>query len=134
MASEEEKKTCKKIINATEDLVEEMVDGLVACHPTLNRLDGFTVIVRNDFAEIKESRVAIISGGGSGHEPAHGRSPAQQLSHHLHGRGPALELALPIGNGRQGRYNHEWALDLLAVEVCKEGDCLHRLAEPHLVC
>src|SRR5262245_30867756 len=49
-----------------------MVEGLVALYPGLRRLPGYTVLVRADIDEAREGRVAVISGGGSGHEPAHG--------------------------------------------------------------
>lgn len=59
----------KKIINRPEDVVNEMLDGLAFVHDDLvERLDGFDVIVRT--AE-KTGKVALISGGGSGHEPSH---------------------------------------------------------------
>lgn len=61
----------KKLINRPEAVVEEMVEGLVALDPGLERLPGQTVVVRADAAEVRERRVALISGGGSGHEPAH---------------------------------------------------------------
>lgn len=61
-----------QFINAKEDLVKEAIDGLLACAGgTLSRLDGFPhikVVTRSDW---DKSRVALISGGGSGHEPAH---------------------------------------------------------------
>ena len=47
-----------------------MVSGLAKAYPSyLRKLDGMNVVVR---AHKKEGRVALISGGGSGHEPAHG--------------------------------------------------------------
>jgi dihydroxyacetone kinase len=63
----------KKLINRPDRVVDEMVDGLVAAFPGLARLAGQTVVVRSDLAEgLKlNGRVALISGGGSGHEPAH---------------------------------------------------------------
>ncbi len=61
----------KKLINRPEAVVEEMVEGLVAVYPGLRRLPGKTVVVRNDDGAAKRERVALISGGGSGHEPAH---------------------------------------------------------------
>lgn len=61
-----------QFINTRENLVTEAVDGLVAASGgKLARLDGYPhirVVVRNDW---DKSRVALISGGGSGHEPAH---------------------------------------------------------------
>ncbi|MBR3367979.1 MAG: dihydroxyacetone kinase subunit DhaK [Lachnospiraceae bacterium] len=59
----------KKIINAVDLVEEQMVEGLRKAYPQyVRRLDGTTVLVR---AEKKEGKVALISGGGSGHEPAH---------------------------------------------------------------
>jgi ATP-dependent dihydroxyacetone kinase len=62
-----------QFINSKEKLVTESLDGFLrACgNANLARLDGFPhikVIFRTDH---KPSRVALISGGGSGHEPAH---------------------------------------------------------------
>ena len=59
----------KKIINDPKNVVTEMLDGMAFAHDDLvHRVDGFEIIARN--AE-KTGKVAIISGGGSGHEPAH---------------------------------------------------------------
>ncbi|HEL2575097.1 TPA: dihydroxyacetone kinase subunit DhaK [Streptococcus suis] len=59
----------KKIINQPENVVDEMLNGLVFMHNDLvERIEGFEVIVRK--AE-KTGKVGIISGGGSGHEPSH---------------------------------------------------------------
>ena len=59
----------KKLINEPEDVVDEMLDGMVEAHDSLRRLDGNEVIVR-DGAPI-DDKVGIVSGGGSGHEPTH---------------------------------------------------------------
>ena len=61
----------KKIINRPEDAVEEMLEGLVLLNPDLIRLSGHKVVLRADAETIRDSQVALISGGGSGHEPAH---------------------------------------------------------------
>src|SRR5476649_874370 len=63
----------KKLINDVAGVVPEMLDGLAALNPGLSLLQGSTIIVRAD-AEAAAARgeVALISGGGSGHEPAHG--------------------------------------------------------------
>lgn len=59
----------KKIINKPEDVVEEMVEGLVGSYPEhIHRLPDTEVVVRN---YVGEGKVGIISGGGSGHEPSH---------------------------------------------------------------
>ncbi len=62
-----------QFMNAKETLVVDSLDGFLRTGGGANlaKLDGFPyikVIVRTDH---KPSRVAIISGGGSGHEPAH---------------------------------------------------------------
>ncbi len=59
----------KKFINSVETVEDEMIQGLVKAYPKyLRKIDGHNVIVR---ANKKEGKVALISGGGSGHEPAH---------------------------------------------------------------
>jgi len=48
----------KKLINRPEDVVEESIEGLVATYPTLlRRLEGLHVIVRADYAEVKDAQV-----------------------------------------------------------------------------
>jgi dihydroxyacetone kinase-like protein len=60
----------KKLINDPSDYVDEMLDGMVAGYPDrLRRLDGTKVLVRSD-APV-DGKVAVVSGGGSGHEPTH---------------------------------------------------------------
>lgn len=60
----------KKLINAVDSVEEQMVLGLVKSAPhKLRKLDDGNIIVR---AVKKEGKVALVSGGGSGHEPAHG--------------------------------------------------------------
>jgi triose/dihydroxyacetone kinase / FAD-AMP lyase (cyclizing) len=61
----------KKFINRPEDVVEEMLQGLVVLHPGSVRLPGHKVLIRSDAEEARNQQVAILSGGGSGHEPAH---------------------------------------------------------------
>ena len=59
----------KKIINKPENIVTEMLDGLAYVHNDLvHRVEGFDIIARN---EQVAGQVGLISGGGSGHEPAH---------------------------------------------------------------
>ena len=62
-----------QFMNAKENLVTESIDGLMRAggDPGIARLDGYPhikVVCRTDH---KPSKVAVISGGGSGHEPAH---------------------------------------------------------------
>ncbi|MDD3369928.1 MAG: dihydroxyacetone kinase subunit DhaK [Lachnospiraceae bacterium] len=59
----------KKLINSIDNVENEMIQGLVKAYPSyLKKLDCGNVVVR---ANKKEGKVALISGGGSGHEPAH---------------------------------------------------------------
>lgn len=62
----------KKLINEPTRVTREMLDGLVAMNPTLALLDDETVVVRSDIEQWRaRGQVALISGGGAGHEPAH---------------------------------------------------------------
>ena len=62
----------KKLINSPQDVVEEAIDGYLQQHPTsLRRLESMHVLIRADYADLKERQVALVTGGGSGHEPAH---------------------------------------------------------------
>ncbi len=62
----------KQFINSKETLVTEAIDGaLRTAGGRLARLDGYPhikVVVRTDW---DKSKVALVSGGGSGHEPSH---------------------------------------------------------------
>ncbi len=60
----------KKLINDPNNAVPEMLEGFAVAYPGHVRLlDGHNVVVRKD-SPIK-GKVALVSGGGSGHEPAH---------------------------------------------------------------
>ncbi|CAB3397601.1 unnamed protein product [Caenorhabditis bovis] len=60
----------KKFVNSPNDVVDDTLYGLVLTncglkfHPEINR-----VILRSDIEEYSKSKVALIAGGGSGHEP-----------------------------------------------------------------
>ena len=58
----------KKIINKPETLVREMCNGIVLAHPHLEFNSKYKIIKKK---EINQDKVTLISGGGSGHEPAH---------------------------------------------------------------
>ncbi len=61
----------KKIINNPEHVVDDMLKGMVDAHPEyIKKLDGFHILVRKDAPT--SGQVALVSGGGSGHEPSHG--------------------------------------------------------------
>ena len=59
----------KKIINNAADVEREMLEGLVAASPKkLLKLKNQNIVLR---ANLNPRKVALVSGGGSGHEPAH---------------------------------------------------------------
>jgi phosphoenolpyruvate---glycerone phosphotransferase subunit DhaK len=61
----------RKFLNDPSQLVKESLAGLAAAHGDLVRYDaGAQILVRRDAPT--KGKVAIISGGGSGHEPMHG--------------------------------------------------------------
>jgi phosphoenolpyruvate---glycerone phosphotransferase subunit DhaK len=61
----------KKLINKPEDVVKEELQGIAAAHPDLVKVHfDPNYIVRAD-APVR-GKVALVSGGGSGHEPMHG--------------------------------------------------------------
>lgn len=60
-----------KFLNDASAAVTEMLEGFVQTHPGVKFLDGFPdvkVVVRS---HVDKNKVALVSGGGSGHEPAH---------------------------------------------------------------
>ncbi|NWT54605.1 TKFC cyclase, partial [Erythrocercus mccallii] len=60
----------KKLVTTVSGCADDALAGLVACNPGLRMLQGHRVVLRNDLPAI-HGRVALLSGGGSGHEPAH---------------------------------------------------------------
>lgn len=60
----------KKLINQPEDFVRELLAGMAAAHPDLLRVNIEPNFIYRVDAPIT-GKVAIISGGGSGHEPMH---------------------------------------------------------------
>lgn len=60
----------KKVINNPDYVVEEMLEGMLYAYPQyLSKVENANVLVRK---EMKTDKVALVSGGGSGHEPSHG--------------------------------------------------------------
>jgi len=63
-------RSMRKLINEPSEVVDEMLDGMVAAYPEdVRRLSDTQVLVRES-API-EGKVGLVSGGGSGHEPTH---------------------------------------------------------------
>nr|XP_020479928.1 triokinase/FMN cyclase [Monopterus albus] len=61
----------KKLINSVDSCVDEALCGLVRANGGLSLLRGHRVVLRSDLDNLR-GKVAVLSGGGSGHEPAHG--------------------------------------------------------------
>ncbi len=61
----------KKLINAPERVVEEMLRGMELAHGGMLRLLPESGVVLRADAPV-QGKVALVSGGGSGHEPTHG--------------------------------------------------------------
>jgi dihydroxyacetone kinase-like protein len=61
----------KKLINAVDDVVNEQLEGMAIAHPDLLKVQLDPKIVYRADAPVK-GKVALVSGGGSGHEPMHG--------------------------------------------------------------
>ena len=60
----------KKLINNPENILQEMIEGMTLAHKDyIKRLESTNVLVRADLKS--KNKVALVSGGGSGHEPAH---------------------------------------------------------------
>src|SRR5437763_6978426 len=64
-------RTMKKLVNDPSAVVKESLAGLAAAHGDLLRYDADAPIVVRADAPVS-GKVALISGGGSGHEPLHG--------------------------------------------------------------
>lgn len=65
-----ENQVIRKMINDPDNLIAELIDGMVAAHPGMLRIEGETgrAIVAVDGP--RHGKVGIVIGGGSGHEPA----------------------------------------------------------------
>jgi dihydroxyacetone kinase len=63
----------KKLINDPLSVVDDMLEGVVLADQRLVLLEGEKIVARRDFQALGQSgKVSILSGGGAGHEPAHG--------------------------------------------------------------
>ncbi|EMS97398.1 dihydroxyacetone kinase [Agrobacterium tumefaciens str. Cherry 2E-2-2] len=61
----------KKLINDPATVVRDMLEGVVALSPATVLLADENVVIRSGLLAPEKRRVAVLSGGGSGHEPAH---------------------------------------------------------------
>ena len=113
----------KKLINRPETVVGEMVEGLIAMYPSLALLSQHSVVIRADANRVRDTQVALVAGGGSGHEPAHaGYVGAGMLSAAVAGEvftspAPAAVLAaIRAVGGKRG---------VLLIVKNYTGDCLN---------
>ena len=61
----------KKLINSADDVVREALEGVAAAHADLVKVNYDPFYVTRADAPV-QGKVALVSGGGSGHEPMHG--------------------------------------------------------------
>jgi len=61
----------KKLINEPSRVVRDLLEGVVALSPSAVLLADDNVVIRSGLAAADDRKVAVLSGGGSGHEPAH---------------------------------------------------------------
>ena len=59
----------KKLMNSAETILAESLDGFAAAHADILELGAGHKFVRR--RQLRPGKVALISGGGSGHEPLH---------------------------------------------------------------
>ena len=67
----------KSFYNSTDKTVEQSIDGLIYSTANIARFEGYPgikVVLREDWKKEAQGKdqVALVSGGGSGHEPSHG--------------------------------------------------------------
>ncbi|PSN34369.1 Triokinase/FMN cyclase [Blattella germanica] len=108
----------KKLINSPEHCVDEMLDGLVKAHPGLTLHSANRVILRKEWAENK-NQVALICGGGSGHEPFAGAGTILFIANYT---GDCLNFGLAV----------EWAKSeglKIAGAMAEEGKSMSEIIE-----
>ena len=71
MATEVSAASMRKLLNDPADVVKESLAGLAVAHARILRYDAGAQILTRADAPVA-GKVALISGGGSGHEPLHG--------------------------------------------------------------
>lgn len=71
--TEKSANSSKKIINEPSAVVDDALEGLVIANNNVQLVKGHRIVIRTDVKQVCErGQVALISGGGSGHEPCHG--------------------------------------------------------------
>lgn len=70
----------KCLYNDAATLVRESIDGYLLTRPDLTRLDSYNTGTKVILRKVRDvNKVAVISGGGAGHEPAHGGLVAEGM-------------------------------------------------------
>lgn len=83
-------------MNSVAGCADDALAGLVACNPNLQLLHGYRVALRSDLDSLR-GQVALLSGGGSGHEPAHaGECPGPEA-----GGGGSKEMSVLVGGSKR---------------------------------
>jgi dihydroxyacetone kinase-like protein len=131
----------KKLINAPEDVVRESAEGLAAAHADILELNASPLFLYRRDAPVR-GKSALVSGGGSGHEPLHSGyvgmgmldaacpgeiftspTPDQMLdaAKRVHGGGGVLNI---VKNYSGDVMNFEMAAELLIAEGIETANVL----------
>ena len=85
----------KKLINDVDDLLAESLDGFATAHADIVTLGAERQFMRR--RNVKPGKVALISGGGSGHEPLHAGFVGHGMLDVLYPVADALAEGQPTG-------------------------------------
>jgi dihydroxyacetone kinase-like protein len=117
----------KKLLNDPRDVVTEMIDGLVAAYGgRVRRLEGANAIVKTG---IPDGKVALLVGGGSGHEPIYhglvgeGMADGAAIGNVFAAPGPeiVLEATRAVHRGRGVLYVYgNYAGDVMSFDMAAE--------------
>ena len=112
----------KKLINQVDTVLTESLDGFCAAHADILVLgDGHKFVRRRN---LRPGKVALISGGGSGHEPLHARL---RRSRHARRRlsGPGVHLSHTRPDAGRGAGRLEGGAGVLFIVKNYEGDVMN---------
>uniref|UniRef100_A0A667YR46 Triokinase/FMN cyclase n=1 Tax=Myripristis murdjan TaxID=586833 RepID=A0A667YR46_9TELE len=97
-------KTQRKLLNSAERCVDEALSGMVRASAGLSLLKGHRVLLRSDLHSL-QGRVALLSGGGSGHEPAHAGTTPHERTHDakaMHATAQTAPQVVPLASASSG--------------------------------
>ncbi|RHZ18120.1 hypothetical protein DYB37_004690 [Aphanomyces astaci] len=116
--------TAFKMINSPTSVVDEMLRGLVHSSPDLCLVPDYRIVLHRDYNDLKQRQVTLLSGGGSGHEPAHaGYIGHGMLTGVICGDGDRLNFGLAIETAKAEGLNVDMVVigDDLAIPDAKAG-------------